>query len=305
MRHVFVFLLIAGMAFGAPGGAQQASSPGAPEPPAPAPPPVPESERVGATPSAPATAAPIASEDAYLEPAKVQALLHNVWLASFRINDLLTEAHPERWKLDAAAENSFHQSLDALRAQLSALEEWRGQFEKRAESMYLGYETYAAISAALPRLDGVIRAIAQHENASLAAQYQKAENQLYDAQQALEPHLRYLLRNQDQLLLASQSNLASCENQLGYAMRPSVKPATLMPNVLPVWPARHRSQRMTAAHTRAKAGRIVMKKPAAKAATPKKPAATAAPTLRTKASALPPKPKATAPAQPVQNVKKK
>jgi hypothetical protein len=204
-------------------------------------------------------------------------LLHKVWVAAFRFNDLLTEVRPERWKLDEASSQSFGQTLEALRAQLGSVDEWRGQFEKRTDSMYLGYETYVALGAVLPRLDGVARAVAAHENASLAAQYFQAQNQLFDAQQLLEPYLRNLLRNQDQLLLASQTNLAACENQLSYAMRASVKPATPMPNVLPAWPKRRPAQRTAALARAAKSVKAAPKS----------------------------KPKAPAPAKPVQNPPKK
>jgi hypothetical protein len=173
-----------------------------------------------------------------MEPAQVEEFLPKIWLAEFRINDLLTQVQPDQWKLTDAVRDSFLKTLETLHGELSALEDWRGQFEKRNDSMYLGYETYAAMGAVVPRLDAVAQSISQHESASLGAQYGQAENQLFDLQQGLRPYLSYLLRNQDQLLLATQNNLASCQNELGFAMRGKAGPAKPIGNTLTGRPAR-------------------------------------------------------------------
>ena len=133
-----------------------------------------------------------------MEPAQVKALAHKIWIAEYRINDLLTHVHPEKWKTSNVTRNSFNQTLENLHKALEGLEEWRAQFEKRPDSMYFGFQTYAAMNAALPRLDGVARAVSQFENPSLGAQYSQAGNQLFDLQQALQPYVAYLLRNPDQ-----------------------------------------------------------------------------------------------------------
>jgi hypothetical protein len=99
--------------------------------------------------------------------------------------------------------------------------------------MYLAYMTHASIDAILPRLDGVARIITQRENSSLGAQFSQAGNQLFDLQQTLQPYLISLLRNQDQILLAAQTNLATCQNELGAAMRGRSEPAKLMKNIVP------------------------------------------------------------------------
>jgi hypothetical protein len=165
-----------------------------------------------------------------MEPAQVKALAHKVWLAEFRINDLLTQVHPEKWKVSNITRNSFNQTLENLRKALEGMEEWRAQFEKRPDSMYFGFQTYAAMNAALPRLDGVARAASQFENPSLGAQYSQAGNQLFDLQQALQPYVAYLLRNPDQSLYVSQTNLAGCQNELGKALRGQGEPAKPLKN---------------------------------------------------------------------------
>ena len=103
-----------------------------------------------------------------MEPVQVKALAHKIWIAEFRITDLLTQVHPEKWKTSNVTRNSFNQTLGNLHKALEGLEEWRAQFEKRPDSMYFGFQTYAGMNAALPRLDGVARAASQFENPSLA-----------------------------------------------------------------------------------------------------------------------------------------
>ncbi len=181
------------------------------------------------------------AEPGYLEPAQVKDLLHKIWVAEFRLDDLLSQVHPEGWKLSDAARDSFSKTLETLRGELDALEKWRDQFDQRTDSMYLGYETYAAMGAILPRLNGVARSVSQHENLSLGAQYGQAENQFFDLQQALRPYLGFLLRNQDQLLLAAQNNVATCQNELGFAMRNRTTPAQPIGNTVIGRPARRRA----------------------------------------------------------------
>ncbi len=165
-----------------------------------------------------------------MDAAQVKALTHKIWMAEYRINDLLTQVHPEKWKASKVTLNSFNQTLENLHKALEALEEWRAQFEKRPDSIYFGFQTYAAINAALPRLDGVGRAASQFENTSLGAQYSQAGDQLFDLQQALQPYIAYLLRSPDQLLYVAQSNLAGCQDALGNALRGQGGPAKPLKN---------------------------------------------------------------------------
>jgi hypothetical protein len=171
-----------------------------------------------------------ANAPGFMEPAQVKVLAHKIWVTEFRIQDLLKMLQPAKWKTTNVIRNSFNQTLDNLNKSLQGLEGWRAQFEKRPDSIYFGFQTYAAINAALPRLDGVARAVSQFENPSLGAQYSQAGNQLFDLQQALEPYIAYLLRNPDQLLYVAQSNLAECQSKLGNVLRGQGGPAKPMKN---------------------------------------------------------------------------
>ena len=188
----------------------------------------------------------------YMEPAKVKVLTHKIWLAEYRLNDLLAQVRPEKWKMPPAARQSFGQTLESLHKALTAEESWRSQFEARPDSLYLGFQTYVAISAVLPRLDGVAHSVAQYENASFGAQYSQSENQLFDLQQSIEPHLAYLLMNQDSLMVAAQSNLASCQNELNFAEHNKEGRATPMKNIAPEFKGHGRPAHAPAASAGAK-----------------------------------------------------
>lgn len=192
----------------------------------------------GQTPAVPSTPA---NDAGHLELDQVKALLRKIWLTQFRMNDLLTQVHPEKWKIPPAARQSFDQSMESLRSSMAAEENWRSQFEARPDSLYLGFQTYLAISAVLPRMNGIAHSVSQYENASFGAQYSQAANQLFDLQQSLEPHLAFLLKNLDNVQVTAQANLASCENQLNYAMYGKQGPAVPMKNIAPDFKGRRRT----------------------------------------------------------------
>ncbi len=203
-----------------------------------------QTETIGQPGLSPPASTPHAEATGYMEPAKVKALTHKLYLAEYRLNDLLSQVNPDKWKMSPATRKSFDQSMESLHTALAEEEDWRGQFDKRPDSLYLGFQTYVAISAVLPRVDGVARAVTQYDNASLGVQYSQSVNQFFDLQQSLEPQLAYLLKNQDGLMVDAQSNLASCQNELNYAMAGRQQRAVPMKNIAPVFQGRGR-----AAHT--------------------------------------------------------
>ena len=238
-------LWLAGVPLGA-GVAQQNPPPSPPTTSAASPP---QEQKIDSSPTSQAQLRTLAGEPGYLDPEAMKQLLHKIWIVEYRINDLLTEVHPERWKLEDATRASFTKTLESLHAQMGALEQQRAEFEKRPESMYWGYETYAAINTVLPRLEGIGRDVARHENSSLATQFGQPGNQLFDLQQAIEPYLSFLLRNQDQILSTAQNNLAGCQNELSFAMRGRTEAAKPMKNILPEFKGRRRSKSKATAAT--------------------------------------------------------
>ena len=186
----------------------------------------------------PAQATQPVNAPGYMDRAQVEILVHKIGAMDSRIDDLLKAAHPEKWVVSNIIRNSLNQTLENLRTAMSALEAWRSEFEKRPDSIYYGFQTYAAINAALPRLDGVSHAVSRYENPTLGAQYSQAGDQLFDLQQSLQPYIAYLLRSPDQVLFVSQSNLAACQKQLGTALNGQSGPATPLKNTFVEFHAR-------------------------------------------------------------------
>jgi len=206
-----------------------------------------QTETIGVQKEKPPVSVVEAHPPGVMEPGEVKALMHKIWLAQYRLNDLLTQIHPENWKMAPAARQSFGQSLESLRKAREGEEGWRGQFEARPDSMYLGFEVYIALGALLPRIEGVAHSVAQYVNPSFGAQFSQSGNQLFDLQQVLVPHLTFLLKNQDHLLLTAQTGLAACENQLNYAMRGKEKRAVPMRNIAPDFKGGHKRTTSTEA----------------------------------------------------------
>jgi hypothetical protein len=173
-------------------------------------------------------------EPGYMDPDQVKALLDQMRFAEFRINDLVTDLHPERWKMSETGRNSFHQTIVTMRSQMDALKIWRTQFVQRPESMGAGFQTYATIGAILPRLEGVARTVSQADNPSFGAQFDQAADRLFDLQQKLAPYIGFLLQNQDSIVQALESNLAGCQTDLGHAMRGQAERPKWMRNSTPV-----------------------------------------------------------------------
>jgi hypothetical protein len=248
MKLFLCALLVAVCPLAAPA---QSSKP-APAPPHPSAPAAQEieTETIGTPGQKPA--APTTPAGGHLEPEQVKALLHKLWLAQYHLNDLLAQVNPDKWKMPPAARQSFGQSLDSLHKALAAEEDWRSQFDARPDSMYLGFQVYVAINAVLPRVDGVAHSVARYENASFGGQFSQAGNQLFDLQQMIEPHLAYLLKNQDNFLLVAQTNLASCQNELNYAERNKQGAAVPMKNIVPEFKGRKRTAAAAAAAAAAK-----------------------------------------------------
>lgn len=217
-----------------------------PTPPASVPSQEPQTEKVEVPSTLTSPPATLTSETGSLRPEEMAALLKNMRFAEYRVTDLLTDVKPERWKLPEATLNSFNETLKTLRTAIEALEQWRAQLTQRPDSIYLGFQTYAAIDSVLPRLDGVARGVAEHENSSYAAQVSQAGGQLFDLQQKLGSYVGSLLHAQDQQIVALDNNLAACQQSLGAQMRGKAPRATPMKNVRMGRPQRRSSHSASA-----------------------------------------------------------
>lgn len=180
----------------------------------------------------------MSNQPGFMEPAQTRALLAKMWQAEARIKDLLTQVHPERLKMPAAVLVTFKGDLGVLQHNLATLEKSREQFDGRVDSEYLGFETYAGISQVLPPLERLTSIISRYNNPSLEGEFNQSWNEMLTMQQALKPYLSFLLRNHDKIFLTMETNLAGCQNQLGYKNWRGPGAVKNMRNVLPAFKGR-------------------------------------------------------------------
>lgn len=175
----------------------------------------------------------MANQPGYMEPAQTHQLLARLWQAEERVKDLTTQVHPEKLKVPPFVLAGFNGNLDMLRRNLDALEKSRAVFDGRVDSEYLGFETYAGISEVLSSLERLTSTVSRFNNPSLEAEFNQAWNDMLTMQRSLKPYLSFLLKNHDLIFVTMESNLAGCQNQLGYKDYNVNQSPKYMRNVLP------------------------------------------------------------------------
>jgi len=175
----------------------------------------------------------MANQPGYMEPAQTHQLLAKLWQAEARVKDLAAQVHPEKLKMPAAALAGFNRDLDSLRRSLASLEQSRQKFDTRVDSEYLGFETYAGISEVLPSIERLTVTLSRYNSPSLEGEFNQAWNDMLTMRQSLKPYLSFLLRNHDQIFLTMETNLAGCQNRLGYKNYKAGSSPRYMRNVLP------------------------------------------------------------------------
>src|SRR5207247_10059652 len=148
----------------------------------------PQTEQVTAPQAAPppSTSTELAGS---ITPEQVKTLMQQVYVATFRLGDLMTLVHPERWKVPETVRDSFKQDLATLRDHLRALEASRRQFADQPDSPYLGYAVYVAIPPVVSSLGRIAQNVSQFENPRLASQVGQAGIWLREAGQTLREDL--------------------------------------------------------------------------------------------------------------------
>jgi hypothetical protein len=133
-----------------------------------------------------------ASPAVHLEPSQVQALLMKVYLATARINDLLSLAQPGAWKMSDAERTAFKEQVQSLQSQLVELEKWRYQFSYAPGNEQLGAKAVAALDDVVSTLSKVATAESQFQNTAAGAQFDQPQKQLREAHASLKSYLGYL-----------------------------------------------------------------------------------------------------------------
>ncbi|MGH9406282.1 MAG: hypothetical protein ACRD3D_10660 [Terriglobia bacterium] len=192
--------------------------------------------------TAPSTAPPVSSLVVVappLTPAQVKAILASIYVSEFRIRDLLGQERPAAWKGASAADRALaSQARAALISRLDELEKWRALFSEDPGNMYDAFQMFRAVDALFHPLRVFAREAAQYESHTMAADYSVRENDMEAQLNGLMPYIGFILQHADRNLVTFQTDLATCQNQLSYAMHSFVRPAQPMKNIVPVFQGR-------------------------------------------------------------------
>ncbi|MGH9397621.1 MAG: hypothetical protein ACRD18_12310 [Terriglobia bacterium] len=197
-----------------------------------------ETERINAPPPPAPPVRTLVVAPPPLTVAEVKAILHNVYVSEFRVRDLLGQEHPERWKAPPAERELAAQARTGLLAQLNELEKWREQFNRDPANMYNAFQTYRAVDSVFHPLRVFSRETAKYESANMASDYQRRADDMEAQMNGLIPYIGFILQHADQGLETFQSDLASCQNELSYAMHGTVHTPASMKNIVPVFRGR-------------------------------------------------------------------
>lgn len=205
-----------------------------------------ETERVnGPSPAAPPVSSLVLAQPP-LTPGQVKAVLYRVYISEFRVRDLLGQERPEQWEKAPVAERTLaSQARAALISGLSELEKWRSMFSQHPDNVYFGFQTYLAVNALFHPLRVFGREAGKYESENLATGYSRRENDMEAQLNGLTPYISFILQNESRNLGTFQTDLASCQNQLGYAMHSLIRAPQPMKNEVPVFQGGHTRRRKT------------------------------------------------------------
>ncbi len=193
--------------------------------------------RIGAS-ALPAPLTSISVATPPLRPSQVKSILFRIYFYVYRIHDLLTQEHPEAWKAPHAERKAESLALSTALARIQNEEKWRALFSESPANMYYAFQAYRSIESLFQPLGAFSRGAGQFENPTLNAVYGKPAAGIQSSLDQLIPYISFILQHESDNVFLYQTDLASCQNQLTYAMRSSLHRATPMRNVLPVFQGR-------------------------------------------------------------------
>lgn len=197
-----------------------------------------ETERIQAHEAAPPPVRTLVVATPPLTGAQVKQILHRVYVSEYRVRDLLGQEKPELWKAPPAERQLALQARAELTERLGDLEKWREQFSEHPAHMYDAFQTYLAINRIFHPLRVFGREAGKYESPNIASAYERRAVEMEAQMNGLVPYIGFILQHADEGLDTYRSDLASCQNQLGYAMHQSLQRPVGMKNVVPVFQGR-------------------------------------------------------------------
>ncbi len=207
-----------------------------------------ETERIIAPQALPAPLSSMAAVTPPLTHAQVKAILYKLYISEFRIQDLLNQERPAQWKAPKSDRILLSQSQKTMLAELRQIEKWRALFSEYPDNVYYAFQTYLSVLKLFHPLWLFSGQVSQYESANLGSDYRRRANDLEANLNDLLPYVSFILKNEAETTQMFQADLASCQNQLGYAMHGAIRSATPIRNVVPVFQGRRVREKARDAH---------------------------------------------------------
>jgi hypothetical protein len=183
---------------------------------------------------------------------QVKAVLYAIYVSTYRIRDLLTQEHPGQWKASLPDRTAAMQARARILSGASELEKWRGLFSEDPDNMYDAFQLYRSVQELVQPVQAFSLAVDRYENTALASDYSRRAGDLEARLSDLIPYINFFLKHESHSIDLYQSDLASCQNRLSYAMHGFMRPAVPMKNIVPDFQGRRMTRRKTkaTAHTK-------------------------------------------------------
>jgi hypothetical protein len=189
-----------------------------------------------------------------LSSSQVKAVLYKMYVSVYRVRDLLSQEKPDQWKASLADRNAAEQARTSILSEANELEKWRGLFSEYPENMYYAFQLYRSVAQLVQPLQAFSLGVDRYEDANLASDYSRRAGDLQARLGDLIPYITFFLQHESQNINLYQSDLASCQNRLSYAMHGFNHIAIPMRNILPDFKGRRvtRAKAKVAGHHRSR-----------------------------------------------------
>jgi hypothetical protein len=186
-----------------------------------------------------------------LTSAQVKAVLYQIYTSIYRVRDLLTQEHPDRWKASLPERAAANQTRASVLSEARELEKWREMFSEYPDNMYYAFQLYRSVQELAQPLQAFSLGVDRYESATLASDYSRRAGDLQASLSDLIPYINFFLQHESHSIDLYQSDLATCQNRLSYAMHGFIHPAIPMKNIVPDFKGRRapRKKAKTAAHS--------------------------------------------------------
>ncbi len=169
-----------------------------------------------------------------ITPEQMKDLAHEIYVATYRVKDLLSVVDPAGWSAGDKVRASFETQVEQLRGTLKALESYRSDLSQHTSSLPVTFAAYKGVTAVIDGVDRLADALQQYQSGDLATQFRQTTQWLTKSQGTLDGYFEQMLKRQWGSVQNYETDLASCQKTLNYAMYSRSEPAVPMRNIMPV-----------------------------------------------------------------------